>query len=219
MIKLGWIQTAALTLAMSPAAFSICEMVKPVEYNSQPIEIQYSQGNSFKQIRYKSKNDSHFKDFPCQKVYRPFSEEARDLFIVAAQAVNVPVEWAWRRSLHKIVRKESNGRIGIPNYTINISNGKPTYNNGKRVHKYPEIWPEIHRQLKNRELKPRKKEDSTATGLGQLILGNVKHYYPSGVDGMGECIEEAAGMLAYIKDRHGNPDRALARYGKRHEGY
>lgn len=157
--------------------------------------------------------------FICHNIYQPFSPEAIKLFEAAALLADVPIEWARKESLHHIVQKESNGRVGVPNYTIKIHGGKPTYKRGRLAYNNPGTWPEIHRHLQQGELRPRRKDDSTATGLGQLLLSNVKKYYPSGLAGMGNCVEEAAGMLAYIQDRHGNPDRALGWYGRRHEGY
>ncbi len=60
---------------------------------------------------------------------------------------------------------------------------------------------------------------SSATGLGQLLLSNVDRYYPDGRQGIGDPLQEAAGMLRYIQDRYGTPDNAWRLYGTRHEGY
>ena len=51
------------------------------------------------------------------------------------------------------------------------------------------------------------------------MLSNVDRYYPDGRAGIGDPVNEAAGMLAYIRDRYGNPDNAWSQYGVHHEGY
>jgi SLT domain-containing protein len=60
---------------------------------------------------------------------------------------------------------------------------------------------------------------SSASGLGQLLLANVDEHYPDGRAGIGDPLNEAAGMLSYIKKRYGNPDEAWRMYGRYHEGY
>jgi SLT domain-containing protein len=55
--------------------------------------------------------------------------------------------------------------------------------------------------------------------MGQLLLRNVDRYYPDGRAGIGNPMSEAIGMLRYIQDRYGSPERAWAQYGRRHEGY
>ena len=93
----------------------------------------------------------------------------------------------------------------------------------------PESWPAIHAELRAGRLtgkvvkvtKSGRKLRSSATGLGQMTLPNIRDNYPSGVAGIGDPMEEAIGMLLYIKKhpRYGNPDRAWSLYGKYHEGY
>ena len=51
-------------------------------------------------------------------------------------------------------------------------------------------------------------ELSSATGLGQLLLDNVERYYPKGRAGIGDPVQEAAGMLRYIEASYGNPEVA-----------
>ena len=115
--------------------------------------------------------------------------------------------------MHQILARESGGKVGIPNYTIRTRDGK-------KARDHPDSWPMIHAELRTGRLEPgSSRARSSATGLGQLLLTNVERYYPSGRAGMGNCHEEAAGMLAYIEDRYGNPDKAWAQYGKKHEGY
>lgn len=48
----------------------------------------------------------------------PESKEAVQLFQVAARIAGLPENWAQMRSLHTILKRESNGRVGVLNYTI-----------------------------------------------------------------------------------------------------
>lgn len=136
--------------------------------------------------------------------YKPHSPQAIALFKKAARQIGVPESWASEDGLHNILDKESDGYVGRPNYTY-----------GDRARDQAE-WPGVLEELRQ----GRKTATSSATGLGQLLLGNVEKYYPSGRAGLGVPVEEAAGMLAYIKDRYGDPANAWASYGKMgHEGY
>jgi hypothetical protein len=151
------------------------------------------------------------------KQYLPFSRNARDLFKSAAKAEGLPESWGDSKSLHNILRKESNGYVGIPNYCIKT-------NSGRKAKGIPSSWPKIHDELKNNTLPTRRKScgggrNSTASGLGQLLIANVDKFYPNGRDGIGDAMSEARGMLRYIKSRYGHPDKAWAKYGKNHEGY
>ncbi len=141
--------------------------------------------------------------FENLRVYRPNTAEAFGLFLGAAQRLGVPPQWAISPSLHSLLQAESNGEVGRPNYTY-----------GRRT-KGEDNWQEIHSELKA----GRKRAKSSATGLGQLILANVERHYPSGAQGIGNPMEEAIGMLSYIKTRHRDPDRAWGRYNSVHEGY
>jgi hypothetical protein len=96
------------------------------------------------------------------------------------------------------MRHESDGWVGRPNYTY-----------GERAANkllWPTVWSELRQGVKSTK--------SSATGLGQLILENVQKFYPSGQRGIGVPVEEAVGMLRYIRDRYGSPEAALA-YGMR----
>jgi hypothetical protein len=83
--------------------------------------------------------------------------------------------------------------------------------------KDPSRWAEVHAELRE----GRKTAKSSATGLGQLILGNVERCYPSGRAGIGDPLEEAVGMLKYIRDhrKYGDPDTAWRLYNRFHQGY
>lgn len=135
--------------------------------------------------------------------YPPASPEARALFRAAAELIGAPVAWADSDGLHNILRRESDGVVGRPNYTY-----------GKRA-KDTSAWASVHAELRAGRITAK----SSATGLGQLLLRNVDAYYPAKRAGIGDPLQEAAGMLAYIRDRYGDPDNAWAQYGKHHEGY
>jgi hypothetical protein len=136
--------------------------------------------------------------------YAPRSDAAIALFRQAAPLAGVPESWASSRALHSILQAESDGIVGRPNYTY-----------GQLAREDVSYWPGIHRDLRRGVIRAR----SSATGLGQLLLDNVERFYPSGRNGIGNALEEAVGMLAYIKDRYGSPERAWELYGQLHEGY
>lgn len=140
--------------------------------------------------------------------YPPGSSEQVVLFSHAARVAGLPPEWGASPGLANILRKESSGRVGIPNFTY----GERSRNETR--------WPEVWAELRAGTITAR----SSATGLGQLLLRNVDRYYPGETiaqrrAGIGHAVPEAIGMLRYIADRYGNPERAWALYGKLHEGY
>jgi hypothetical protein len=129
--------------------------------------------------------------------YAPFTAAASALFAPLAGGFG---SGTWGdpattegQALHTLLKRESGGYVGRPNYTY-----------GVRARKFTK-WAEIHAELKA----GRRTATSSATGLGQLILRNVDAYYPSGRSGIGVASEEAYGMLAYIRDRFGSPTAAL----------
>lgn len=142
-------------------------------------------------------------EVPQLGTYPPGSPEQIALFQQAAQQAGLPESWASSPGLINILRRESNGRVGVPNYTYGARATDPSQ------------WASVHNELKAGNITAR----SSATGLGQLLLSNVDRYYPSGRAGIGNPVEEAAGMMKYIQDRYGNPDNAWAQYGVHHEGY
>lgn len=150
-------------------------------------------------------------------VYPPRSPEAVALFEEAARVAGLPLWWARSEGLHKLLDAESDGWVGRPNYTYDTPAVKRSLAQNRHT------WPAIHAELK----RGYKSTKSSATGIGQLLLDNVRRYYPGGVNGIGDPLKEAVGMLRYIelhKNRsggikHGDPDRAWANYNKEHEGY
>jgi LysM repeat protein len=149
-----------------------------------------------------SPNDSRT-TAPNLSRYAPGSREAKALFRDAASLAGVPRSWGNSPALHNILRRESDGQVGRPNYTYGARSRDPSR------------WGEVHNELRQ----GRKTARSSATGLGQLLLSNVDRHYPNGRAGIGDPLQEAAGMLSYIKERYGSPERAWAQYGRNHEGY
>ena len=177
------------------------------------------------------------------QTFRPFSPECKSLFMEAAElaskhetkrgfrfataysylAPGIPSEWGdynnpEGKALHNILKKESQGRVGQLNYTFRKAVAKRDgYSGGKMPNsdwygeKYAGTWQTIISKL--RRGKVFLGVSSSASGLGQLLISNVRKFYPSGLAGIGNPIEEAAGMLLYIKSRYGTPTEAWAQYG------
>lgn len=143
------------------------------------------------------------KVYPGKERYPPFSGEAISLFQRAAIKAGLPADWATSFGLHSILKRESDGYVGRPNYTYGARSSDSS--------RWSEVWAELKKGSKTTK--------SSATGLGQLILGNVETYYPTGRAGIGNALEEAVGMLRYIKARYGTPDNAWAKYGTEFAGY
>ena len=141
--------------------------------------------------------------FPVREVYPPRSPEAIALFSEAARVAGLPVEWARSEGLHEIIDAESDGWVGRPNYTYNGVRGRG-FNQPSRRDEWPEVWTEIQSGVHA--------TSSTATGIGQMIVGNVERFYPDGLDGIADPLNEAVGMLRYIQHRYDTPDKAWEFY-------
>ncbi len=150
-----------------------------------------------------------------QKKYAPGSAEAQQLFAKAARDNGMPEEWGKSPGLHSVLGKESGGIVGRLNYTFKAVAKRM----GTSVDD-PKFVGWVHGKLRSGASAKDFGIRSTATGLGQLLIGNVKKHYPGGISEIGKPEGEAAGMLAYMKSRYGTPDNAAAKYGKMgHEGY
>jgi hypothetical protein len=123
------------------------------------------------------------------------------------KGIDIPESWASSNALHNIVARESHGVVGKPNFLYG--------DRAKDPNEWPKIWDELRRGLITSARGPKGK--SSATGIGQLLSYNAANYYPSGLDGIGNALDEAAGMLAYIKARYSTPEKAWAAYTR--EGY
>lgn len=135
---------------------------------------------------------------PMVKRYPPNSKEAIDLFRFAAIKYGLPEKWADDPDLHYILGKESGGWVGVPNYTYAT----------RRVNKnkWPEVWAELKAGIYSTK--------SSATGLGQLLASNAKKFYPDGLNGIGEPVNEATGFMRYILSRYGSPAVARSVYNQ-----
>ena len=142
----------------------------------------------------------------------------------------IPLEWATNAQLHRVLGKESGGWVGIPNYTYNYSvgTGDPRRSlqlgKGAPVERKREKWPICWEQARNFKSghKQKVKSDGTvvnqyssATGLGQCLSRNAAIFYPDGVNGISDALNEAVGMICYIYDRYGDPDTLGTAYGKK----
>jgi hypothetical protein len=129
-----------------------------------------------------------------------------------------------RTSLDKLLEAEAfNGWVGIPNFRYN-----DTYNDINNPENRAK-WPEIAVKASNRvgghwytnNESPNDRNvilGSTATGLGQLTIGNVieygdkNRYYST--DPKTKAKAEAAAMLAYVIDTYGDLKQAAALHDK-----
>ena len=117
----------------------------------------------------------------------------------------IPDSWAndpgALAAINRVIEKESGWRVGIPNYTITNAG--------------------ISRERAIAELQSGRKNlthlgaSSSAMGLGQLLGTNMDRYMPSGRAGIGNLQEELRGALAYMQDRYGSPQAALAFHNSR----
>ena len=158
----------------------------------------------------------------------PHSAEAKALFRQAAERYGLPAEWADERELHDIVKKESGGWVGVPNYTYSKRYGASQDYQEDR-NKWPLVWQSLREgKFIGARIKsgPQKGKFSSATGLGQLTVTNARMLMksrtpmqPDAAGGYGDPVKEAAGMMRYIQWRYGDPKKAWAQYGKHGEGY
>jgi len=133
--------------------------------------------------------------------YAPGSADLYALLFEGAARTGLPSSWAKSAAMHQLVDNESDGWIGRPNYTFG------DVSDPSRLAEWPAIWAKLQTGWVPN------KPDSSATGLGQLLSRNAAVYYPDGLAGLGDPVNEAAGMLRYIADRYGSPEVALSVYG------
>lgn len=138
------------------------------------------------------------------KKFVPGSKETQQLFTCAAIMAWLPKEWGTNENLHNILQNESAGIVGRANYTLTNSGIS-----GQGL-KYKAIE---NSNLAGKNIASVVGVSSTAVWLWQLTLSN-EHYLPHGRSSIGIPLEEAIGMLRYMKDRYGSPDVAWSIYGK-----
>lgn len=138
--------------------------------------------------------------------YTPGSAKQIALFEKAADIAGLPKAWASDPALHNVLNKESiGGKVGIPNYKWAPWLGMTS----QQMWNTPSVWPKVWKVIREGNAKPSYTGiNSHAAGLGQMQPGNMAKYQPSGIQGVGIPIEEAVGMLRYIEDRYGTPDKA-----------
>lgn len=139
-------------------------------------------------------------------VYKPGSAKQIALFEKAAAIAGLPKEWASDTNLHNLLNKESiGGKVGIPNYLWAPWLGTTP----KKMWADPSMWPKVWKVIRDGNAHPSYTGiQSHAAGLGQMQPSNMKLYQPSGLAGIGIPIEEAVGMLRYIKGRYVTPKKA-----------
>lgn len=142
--------------------------------------------------------------------YPPGTAKQIALFRRAAQAAGLPVSWSASPELVKLLRGESNGWVGIPNYQY----GERAFDRSR----WPEVWSEIRSGICPKRMPGVQGRFTCATGLGQLTPSNVDAFYPSGRAGIGDPLEEAIGMLRYVEHRYGSPEAAWA-FWQEHRWY
>jgi hypothetical protein len=140
--------------------------------------------------------------FPIQEQYEPGSQAYYQLFEAAAEYLGVPEEWAHSDSLQHLVKSESEGWIGIPNYKYGSRKADKSQ------------WDDIHDELEDGIINTEQTPRSSATGIGQLLSSNAESHYPSGLAGIGVAFEEAVGMLSYIRQRYETPEIAWGNHGQ-----
>lgn len=145
--------------------------------------------------------------FTAQR-YKAGTLEQIALFEAAAPAAGVPIEWARSPALGFILQKESgNGWVGIPNYLW----AKWLGTTSTKMWADPASWPKVWEVIKSGNAKfSYTGIKSHAAGLGQMQPSNMETYYPNGLAGCGDPYNEAVGLLAYMKDRYGTPEKAQA---------
>lgn len=130
--------------------------------------------------------------------YPPGSPELTALLEQAASVAGLPVWWARESAAHELIRRESGGWVGRPNYTIPGAGDRNK-------------WPAIVAKLQQGASVP---GGSDAAGLGQLQPSNMKAFAPAGVKGYGDPLQEAIGFLRYVHSRYGSPEVALSMHGR-----
>ena len=145
--------------------------------------------------------------------YRAGTPEQIALFEAAADVAGCPRAWASDPDLHYIIKKESlDGFVGIPNYLW----AKWLGTTAKTMWATPTLWPKVWELSRSGQAKPSVTGiNSHACGLGQLQPSNMAAYQPGGIQGVGDPMNEAVGMLRYIKARHGTPANARAFHVKK----
>ena len=172
-------------------------------------------------------------------VYPPGSIQIVELFTEAARRAGHPLEWGSLPGLvgssrdipgGGVVSRESGGVVGRLNYTWRRSSNTSVFDlpvkapEGERP-SWEEKQPQnIEYAIRWIQDAPRGYKDddieegvrlppginSSAIGLGQLLSSIGYEHMPEKYNGYGIPMQEAIGMLNYIKDRYGHPNSAYS---------
>lgn len=78
----------------------------------------YSQGMDLSRAMSAEITESEIARIRSIKQFQPNSADTVLLFRIAAKVGNLPENWAENQNLHYILSRESNGKVGVLNYTI-----------------------------------------------------------------------------------------------------
>lgn len=134
--------------------------------------------------------------------YAPRADETVELALAACEVLELPEQVASADGLHHIIRRESGGYVGRPNYTIHL--------NGVQMSQTTTVddWPRVWSRLCSgdvRGLWPDGVSHSTACGLGQLLSSNMAQLSPIGVEGYGDALAEMCALISYVLARYRSP--------------
>jgi hypothetical protein len=146
------------------------------------------------------------------KRYKAGTPEQVALFTAAAKTAGLPEAWASDPDLQFILQKESlNGWVGIPNFKW----AKWLGTTSTKMWADPDSWPKVWEVIRSGNARPSYTGiTSHAVGLGQMQPSNMELYYPDGLQGCGDPLNEAVGMLRYVSARYGTPAKARAFWEK-----
>ncbi len=135
----------------------------------------------------------------------PRSKEAQQLFTYATIMAWLPKEWGENEALHTLLEKESGWIVGNLNYEFFKRGRKETT---KEFKEKVTTWEFANTRAV--EVSWDMGIKSNCSWLGQLRLDNIEVNYPNGREWIGIPLDEAVGMLRYIRQRHKTPEQALA---------
>ena len=216
---------------MRPMIVGIGGKVFDIDYKNQSLKVTFNRATAIVlkedfgkvKIRQPRISDDEAARFPGG-IYEPRTQKAVDLLTQALRQASLPEDWAMLEATHYILKQESGGKVGIPNYRYDFVPERDPQRISK-VNTKPEHWEEIwgfakagktgQAGLTADQLAEGRHKGSTATGLGQLTKSNATAFYPNGLEGIGNDLSEAVGFVKYINSRYGDPDTARTMYGRK----
>ena len=134
--------------------------------------------------------------------YLPGADSTIALARAACEVLGLPEQVASSDGLHNIMRRESGGYVGRPNYTIHLDGVKMS--GLSKIDEWPKVWARL-RSGDVGEFWPEGVSHSTACGLGQLLSSNMTRLGPTGVDGYGDALAEMCALISYVLARYRAP--------------